>query len=113
MKMNKYAQINEAGECVAMLETSGTVEADHMIEVNDEEDRIGQEWNGKTWKKAKPTADKLARQELDKIDQETGMNRNIRKLLIAIADKVGADTSFLKDQEDRAEKARAKLKGGE
>jgi hypothetical protein len=111
MKFKKYAQINEAGECVATLETSGEIEAPHMIEVDDDEIKIGQVWNGKKWTKPKPKAEDVARQELDEIDRETGMNRNMRRLLLAIADKVGADTSFLKDQEDRAEKARAKLKG--
>lgn len=110
MEFKKYAQIDANGVCIATLETSSTVEAENMIAVDDGEIKIGQVWNGKKWTKPKPKAEELARQELDDIDRETGMHRNMRKLLLAIAEKVGADTSFLKDQEDREEKARAKLK---
>ncbi len=113
MNFKKYAQINEAGECVATLETSGQIDAPNMIEVDDEDPKLGQVWNGKKWTKPKPKPEDEARQELEKIDRESGMNRNMRRVLLAIAEKVGADISFLKDQEDRAEKARAKLKGGE
>ena len=108
--MKTYAQINAAGVCVGLTEAADTINAPHMIAINPGEAQIGQRWTGKAWETPEQTAQELAQKELEAIDKEMGMPRALRELLIGIADKVGADATYLKAQEARAAKARAKFK---
>lgn len=109
--MKHYAEINAAGVCFAQLETSGEIDAPHMIAIAPGENRRGQKWTGTAWEAVAPTAAELAALELAQIDSATGMSRTLREALIAIAGKTGADVTYLAAQETKAAAARAKLKG--
>lgn len=110
MGMKHYAQIDAQGLCVGQLETSGEVNAAHMIPIAAGDQRLRQKWDGAAWQPAAPTQVEVAVAELAKIDADTGMSRTMREVFIAMADKVGADAAYLKSKEAAAAVARGKLK---
>jgi hypothetical protein len=110
MVLNTYAQINGAGVCVGLLETSGSINAPHMIAVEGYDlTLIGKRWTGTAWEAVTQTEAEAAARELTQIDQATGMSRTLREALIAIAGKTGADVAYLAAQEAKAATARAKI----
>lgn len=108
--MNHYAEINAAGICFAQLQTTGEIDAPHMIAVAPGENRRGQKWTGAAWEVTAPTVAELAALELQAIDAATGMSRTLREVLISIGTKTGADVAFLAAKEAAAVVARNKLK---
>lgn len=110
MGMKNYAEINQAGVCFAQLETSGEIDAPHMVPIAPGDNRLGQKWTGEAWEVIAPTAAELAAKELQTIDQTTGMSRTMREAFIALGVKVGADVTYLQQQETKAAAARLKLK---
>lgn len=51
----RYGQIDATGLCVAVLETSGTIDAPHMIALADGQDwPLGKVWDGAAWGDAPP-----------------------------------------------------------
>lgn len=81
----RYAQINQSGRVVAMLDTVTPVVAPHMILVEDSQDVIGQRWTGSGFEPVIPTAKEAALARLEAIDAESGMPRMMRETLRAIA----------------------------
>lgn len=110
MVLNRYAEIDALGVCFALLDSTGTTEAEHMVPIAPGEDPRGQRWTGQGWEAKAPTEKDKAASDLQTIDRETGMTRTLRETLIAIAGKVGADVTFLATKEAAAVAARAKLK---
>lgn len=106
--MKRFAQIDGAGLCVALLDTSGEVAGADMVPIANGEERIGQKWTGAAW--VAEAEDRAALRELGKIDAETGMSRTMRETLIAIGKKVAADVAFLEAKENDAKAKRLKLK---
>lgn len=107
---NHYAEVNPAGVCFAQLETSGEIDAPHMVPIAPGDNRLGQKWTGDAWEVIAPTAAELAAAELQTIDKATGMSRTMREAFIALGVKVGADVTYLQQQETKAAAARLKLK---
>lgn len=111
--MKHYAQINAEGVCFSRLKTHGTIDAPNMIEVDGDADTMGKRWDGAAWQdvaKPAPTAAELAAAELQTIDKATGMSRTMREAFIVLGVKVGADVTYLQQQETKAAAARLKLK---
>lgn len=106
-----YAQINAAGLVVAVSELAGQVDAPHMIELQAfDAGLIGQRWDGAAFVAPAVDAKAQAAIELQAIDAATGMSRTLREVLIAVGAKVGADVTYLQQQETKAAAARLKLK---
>lgn len=110
MGMYHYAEINGGGVCFAQLTTEAAIDSPSMIPNPGCVRRIGQRWTGQAWEVVAPKVEELAAAELAKIDADTGMPRTLREVVIAMADKLGADAAFLKAKEAAAAVARAKLK---
>lgn len=111
MGMKTFAQINAAGVCVGQLDTSADIDAPHMIPIAAGEQRLGWKWDGKAWTQPAPNAAEQADAELRQVDAATGMSRTTREALIAIAKKIGADVTYLEQQEAKAVAARARRGG--
>jgi hypothetical protein len=108
--MNYYAQINKKNVCVGLLETEGTITADHMIVIEPGAAQIGQLWTGTAWETVEPTEEEKAKGELENVEREAGMNRAVREALLIIGEKLGVQLPRLQAQENRARAARRKLK---
>jgi hypothetical protein len=108
--MNYYAQINAQNLCVGLLETEGTIKQKHMIEIEPGAAQIGQVWTGTTWETVEPTEDEKAKEELEKVEREPGMNRALREAILLIGEKLGVELPRLAAQERKAKAARQKLK---
>ncbi len=108
--MNYYAQINKKNVCVALLETEGTIEKDHMIAIEPGAAQIGQVWTGTAWETVEPTEEDKAKEELDQVEREAGNTRAVREALLIIGEKLGVELPRLKAQDNRAKAARRKLK---
>lgn len=106
-----YAEINAEKFCTGLLETTGSIKAAHMIEVeNYDKALLGQRWTGTAWETVAPTEEDKAKDELEKVEREAGMNRAFREALLIIGEKLGVELPRLQKQENRAKAARAKLK---
>ena len=110
LTFNRYAEINAAGVCFAQLDTTGEIDAPHMIKIGDDENRRGQKWTGVAWIDVVVSEREAAALELNAIDAATGMSRTMREAFIALGVKVGADVAYLQQQETKAAAARLKLK---
>lgn len=111
--MKHYAQIDGAGVCVGLLETSGApIDAPHMVEIQPGGARLGQRWTGAAWEDVAPTDAEAAQSELEGIDRATGMTRAMREALLSVAAKVGANVAYLQEQETKAAAARLRKQAG-
>lgn len=81
----RYAQINQDGRVVAVLDTAVPVVAPHMIAVEDGVDVLGMRWTGSGFKPVVPTEKEAALARLAELDAQSGMPRLMRETLRAIA----------------------------
>jgi hypothetical protein len=103
-----YAQLDGAGVCVAITETSGIIDAPNVREVADGNAVIGKRWDGAQWL-AVVDRKRDIDAALAAIDRQSGMGRLLRETLIAIGGN--AVPAILKTHENSAAALRAERAG--